>query len=244
MEERTLAQLERDNYQNLSASEQESILQLAKTFNEMISFFNNEMPKQQKEALDLLLKTFGWYIRMDMSFNDLVPFIKVGYEAVDRYFIKKIRLSKHWLKQKSIKRFPHREKSIQLAFKAHRRGEYELSIPAFLILSEGIFREMSDADIYSKQPKKKTEFLNKLKSSKKVIPFLTHLVEAGINGEIIGLGFSNEEYLKYPHVLNRNRIIHGADYQYATKTNAYKALSQFEFIIDFVYATVDKRIDI
>jgi len=236
--DRSIRQLEKDNYENLSISEQEGLTLLTKAIKELSEFLNTVSPIQHKDALDLLLKNFGWYNRMWMSFNDLVPYIKDGDEAVDNYFMKKLWRSKYWIKQKSIKRFPHRKRAIQLAFKAHNRREYELSVPAFLILSEGIFREMSTTDIFSKRQKEKSDFINKLKGNIDALPLLTHLVEAGINGDIIGLSFSNEEYLKYPNVLNRNVIIHGADYEYGTRINSYKAISQFEFIIEFVYAAV------
>ena len=114
-------------------------------------------------------------------------------------------------------------------------GEYELSVPAFLILSEGIFREMSGGGIFAKISKEKEHFIEQPKVNKKVSPLIPYTIEAVINGEIIGLRFSNGDDLAYPNVLHRNRIIYGVDINYSTKVNSYKAICQFEFIIDTIY---------
>ena len=243
MKDRSLGQLRRDNYQNLTNSEREGLSQISEVMSKMGKFVLNELPQQAKDAFDLFLKEYGWHIRTWMSFEELTPYIKQGHDAVDKYFIRKLWLSKWMIKRNAIKRFPKRKRAIELAFKAHGRGEFELSIPAFLILSEGIFREMSGSDIFAKRDKEKNEFLLKLKANSKVIPLMSHIIEAVVNGDIIGLRFSNEEYLRYPHVLHRNRIIHGADENYGTKVNSYKAMSQFEFITETVYMAVNEKAD-
>ena len=60
--------------------------------------------------------------------SDLIPFIKQGDDAVDKYFIKKLRWATFRLRWQSIKRFPHRKKMIDCAFKAHWQGNYLASI--------------------------------------------------------------------------------------------------------------------
>lgn len=232
---RTLGQLEKDNYENLSESEKEGLVNMWQAFARLVDTANNLWPQQHKQAFDLLLKTYGWHMRMWMSFDDLTPLVIKNDGSIDRYFIKSLWWSLWRIRIKAIKRFPHRKRAINLAFKAHIMGEYELSVPAFLILSEGIFREMSGGDIFAKRSKEKEHFIEQLKVNKKVPPLIPYTIEAVINGEIIGLRFSNGDDLAYPNVLHRNRIIHGVDIKYGTKVNSYKAISQFEFIIDTVY---------
>lgn len=237
--ERTLFQLEKDNFQSLTETEKEGLINL---YRSTISFNHKLMyvlPKEYNEAFDIFLRNYGWHIRINMSLVELIPYIKLGNDAIDKYFIKKLKRSLSQIKRNAIKRFPHREKSIQLAFKAHRRGEYELSIPAFLILSDGIFREMTKADVFSKKSSEKIQFIEKLKNNEKTTPIMAYTIEAVINGDIIGIGFSKEGYKEYPHLLNRNRIIHGADYEFGCEVNSYKAISQFEFILENVYSVLN-----
>lgn len=242
--ERTWGELERDNYSNLSDSEKEGLLKATQTFLKLGKLLNNELPRQYRDGFDLLLKEYGWHLRKDMSFHGLIPLVKKDDGSIDKFFCDSLWWSLWRIRQKAIKRFPSRKRAINLAFKAHRRGEFELSIPAFLILSEGIFRDLTKGDIFSKRSKEKDSFVEQLKKNKKVIPLISYSIEAVINGNIIGLSFSNKDDLAYPNVLHRNRILHGSDTDFGTKVNSYKAISQFEFIVDLVYLAVNERMDL
>jgi hypothetical protein len=236
---RTLAQIKKDNFQNFTKEEIESFKQMISTLHEAVKSW----PEQYREGYEVFLKHYGWHMGLWMHPNELIPYIKQGDDAVNRYFIKKLRWSSWNIKFKACRRFPHRRKMISEAFNAHWLGNHFASIPLFLILSEGIFREMSGGDLFSKKsntkkPTQKEDFINNLKSNEKVMPLMAYIVEAVVNGDVISLRFDNGDYLKYPNVLSRNKILHGADYEYNNKTNAFKALSQFEFVIDSVYLAV------
>jgi hypothetical protein len=195
----------------------------------------HKWPKEWGEAFDVLLRNYGWHIRLWMHPNDLIPFIKQGDDIVDKYFIKKLRWATFRLRWQAGKRFPHRRKMINSAFKAHWQGNYLASIPLFLILSEGIFRELTGEDLFAKKTKSKMANVVKQNQGVKIIPMMTHIIDSVSNCDIIGLRFSDDEYLRYPNVLGRNKILHGADYAYGNKVNAYKAISQFEFVIESVH---------
>jgi len=232
---RTLKELQKDNCQNLTTEEIDIFNHITSTLHKAV---NDTWPNQYREAFDMFLKYYGWHIRLWMSLDELIPFIKEGNDAVNQYLIKNLRWSTFAVRNKAMRRFPHRKKMISAAFFAHWRGDYFTSIPLFLLLSEGIFREISGGDMFSKHSKPKAAFIETLKNDKKVIPMLAYIIEAVTNGDIIALKFSNDDYKQYPHVLSRNRILHGVDYQYANSVNAYKALSQFEFVIESVYMAV------
>jgi len=170
-----------------------------------------------------------------MAYNDLIPFIIKNDESLNEHFIKSLKKSLKGIRRVAVKRFPHRKRAIELAFQSHRRREYELSIPAFIILSEGIFREMWGNDMFTKKKKEREEFLAKLKAHEKSVPLLSSAIERVINGDIIALSFAKDDDLKLPNILHRNRILHGADIGYGTQMNAYKAISQFEFVICLIY---------
>ena len=239
-EQRTLSQLKKDEFKNLTELEQKSIVKVSNLLQDLQHKAEHVWPKQFHDSIDIFLKNYGWYVRIDMSFAELIPFIKQGNKAVDNYFIEHFSNgdSLEHLKTLAIMRFPHRERAIQQAFNAHIGGQYELSVPAFLILSEGLFRELSGADIFSsnsKSKKEKNAFIKELQKSP--ISFLmSYSIDAGTNGEILGFSFNNNKDMStFPNVLHRNRIVHGYDTEYGTKVNSFKALSQFEFVTISVY---------
>lgn len=235
---RTFAQMKKDGYDTLTDEEINTFQKTQLLLDEAV---NRKWPKEWGEAFDIFLRNYGWHIRLWMHPDDLIPYIKQGDDKVDKYFIKKLRLASLRIRWQAIKRFPHRRKMIHSAFSAHWQGNYMASIPLFLILSEGIFRELTGEDLFAKKPKSKLDNIIKQNQNIKVVPLLTHIIEAVSNGDIIGLRFSNDEYLRYPNVLSRNKILHGADQTYGTKVNAYKAISQFEFVIESVHMALKGR---
>lgn len=235
---RPIGELKNIPHEEWTEEEKLSGIALAKEMIKLKNVVQNEWPQQIKEASSLLLQHYGWHVRLDMAFGDLIPFMHKGDHEVDGYMMDGLNSSTTKIQELAVSRFPDRAKMIDLAFIAHKRGEYELSVPAFLILSEGIFRSMSNTDIFGNNPKakaKKSEFIENLKKNKEIISLLPYTIEAVIEGEIIGLNFSKQDYLKFPNVLHRNLIIHGESVDYGTKVNSFKALSQFEFVVRFVY---------
>jgi hypothetical protein len=232
---RTLAQIEKDGYDTLTEEEINNINTAVLSLGNAV---NNKWPKEMGEASDLLLRTYGWHLRLWMHPDDLVPFIKQGTDAVDRYFIKKLRWAAFRLRWQAVRRFPDRRKTINSAFKAHWRGDYQASVPLMLMLSEGIFRELTGEDLFAKKKTPKMANNTKLNQNKKTVPLMTHIINSLSNGDVIGLRFTGDEYAKFPNVLSRNKILHGADVDFGTKLNAYKALSQFEFVVEIVYAAL------
>lgn len=232
---RTPAQIAKEGYDTLTQEELNNINSAMRLIHDAV---NNQWPKQLGEASDLLLRTYGWHLRLWMHPNDLVPFMKEGDEAVNQYFIKKLYKASFRLRLQAVKRFPSRKKMINKAFIAHWLGNYTVSVPLFLMLSEGVFRELTGEDLFSKKQKPKVLSVAKQNPNIKIIPLMTHIINAVSNGDIIGLRFAGDEYLKFPNVISRNKIIHGADPNYGTKVNAYKALSQFEFVMESVYAAL------
>jgi hypothetical protein len=227
---RTLKQLKEDDYRNLT---EEEISSFTKAFS-ALKQVNDVWPGQLGQAYDVFLKHYGWHIRLDMSLDMIIPFIKQGNQAVDDYFVQHLKKDQKIIGKLALRKFPHRKEMIETAFKAHGRRNYLISVPLFLMLSEGIFREITGQDLFSKNAKK-SMFMKNLKDDKIVIPVLSHVVEAATNGDIIALRFDKDQYLEYPHVLSRNPILHGVDYAYGTITNGYKALSQFEFVIESIH---------
>ncbi|MBC7539746.1 MAG: hypothetical protein H7281_13070 [Bacteriovorax sp.] len=240
---RPVGQLKNIPVEEWTEEEKSSSIALAHKMVEFSKVVQNDWPQQMRDASSSLLKHYGWHVSFDIAFGSLVPLIQQGDNEVNRYMIDTISSSITEMQDLAVSRFPERAKMINLAFIAHTRGEYELSVPAFLILSEGIFRGMSQADIFGNSPQakaRKKELIENLKKDNEIISLLPYTIEAVIDGDIIGLNFSKQDYLKFPNVLHRNLIIHGESVDYGTKVNSFKAISQFQFVIRSVYMAFTK----
>ena len=121
-----------------------------------------ELPPRTQEAL-ILLGTHGWYFDLEMPITALWQLkkaitkgnIKEAEDALIEYFENKL----DEIEESIVKRFPHRDKIIRIAFKAHRRKEYELSIPVFLSQTDGICKEVINAHLFRrKNNKPRTEY--------------------------------------------------------------------------------------
>jgi hypothetical protein len=115
------------------------------------------LPARTQEAL-LLLGQHGWYLDPEMSLPDLWELksalsegnIREAEFALVEYFEDRITE----IEEAVTTRFPHRGHLIRSAFGAHRRAEYELSIPVLLAQVDGICKETVDQYLFIRQDKK------------------------------------------------------------------------------------------
>ena len=133
----------------IRASITPALLELHKTF--------QELPARTQEAL-LLLGQHGWYLDPEMSIPALWELrntlaegnIREAEAALVGYFEGKLIEI-----EKSITRkFPHRGHLIRSAIGAHRREEYNLSIPVLLAQTDGICKETVGQYLFFRQDKK------------------------------------------------------------------------------------------
>jgi len=192
-----------------------------------------DLPIRTQEAL-LLLGEYGWYVDLKMSIPELWELKKALSEgkvdeaesALVDYFEKQIDEIEFYISKK----FPKRKKLINAAFNAHRRQEYELSIPVFLIQSDGICKEVINEDLFRQ---------------KKGIPNTANYVEqVALNncGKLIRNALLNPLKQTLPirankferkdgfNNLNRHMVIHGEDLEYGSKINSLKAISLINYI--------------
>jgi hypothetical protein len=129
-------------------------------------------------------------------------------------------------------KFPKRDRIIKLAFKAHKRKEYELSVPIFLIQSDGICLDILKENLFSrnrKNGKPKTEsMVRNLETSSLMNAFLEPLRNPNIYN-------SRKREIFYSDILNRNKILHGETVNYGTKINSLKTISLLNYLITDVY---------
>lgn len=188
-----------------------------------------ELPPRTQEAL-LLLGTNGWYLDLEMPLPWLWELKRalsegnVGQaeEALVDYF--ESRLDD--IEKSIVKRFPHRAHLIQAAFNAHRRHEYELSIPVLLAQSDGMCKELVNQYLFIKQNKKPRTaiYVEQIAANTLMAALLSPLALT------LPISASEHERPEGADALNRHTVLHGESLNYGNKTNSLKAISLINYV--------------
>jgi len=216
-----------------------------KLINEMIAsqvdkkFLDCKSLNEGYRIFSVMLSDEGWYLDYELAVKTIqelyIHQITKNSKVLDEYMIafykKKLSQIIEFFKKHHQSRFPFLEK----AFYAHEKGDFEMSIPVFLAQIEGVFYDLTEKEIFSKGRGKKDntakEWINSKESSQ--IDFRLSILEPLKQNENISANF--KESKDFPNVLNRNRILHGRDLNYANEMNSFKAISLLFFIGTIVY---------
>ncbi|MCK4358460.1 MAG: hypothetical protein KAW92_06910 [Candidatus Cloacimonetes bacterium] len=227
---------------------------IEKNLNAIVPFLNyiNGIYRELPEKLKIIIKNLayrGWYISIEMDLPELTllsEFItNKKYDKLDNYMCNIIESKLDQIEKEIIQKYPNRRKIIQSAFNAHKKGEYELSVPVFLAQADGICNELLEMSLYKKYTPKKKEDPNqkmRLLTANEIEKYVSNsiimsaLVEPLRN--ISGLNVSTEYKNQYPIILNRHEIIHGLDLNYGNKKNSLKTITLLHYFISVVYAAV------
>lgn len=132
------------------------------------------------------------------------------------------------IEQELVERFPRREAPILAAFRAHRAGEFFLSVPVLLAQADGICAELTDVSLYAKSrgdssPKTRA-FVESIDADSFIKALLVPLAEE--------LPISASASQRGPDwdKLNRHQVQHGESVDYGTRTNSLKSISLIYFI--------------
>ena len=124
-----------------------------------------EEARKRKEELDRLparvrdllqvLGEHGWYPDYIMPFPDIFDLAEAleqgdaegAHERLCQHFEERM----DEILEDLTASFPQRAGILRLAFGAHRRGEYALSIPALLAQTDGICKELVGVQLYGRQ---------------------------------------------------------------------------------------------
>jgi hypothetical protein len=188
-----------------------------------------ELPPRTQEAL-LLLGEHGWYLDLEMPIPGLWKLkkaisdgnIEEAQEALIKYF--EGRLDEI---QKSItEKFPHRTHLIKAAFNAHRRQEFELSIPVLLAQTDGICKEVVNEYFFIKQNRRPRTaiYVEQIASDTYRAALLSPLAQT------FPIGASEHERTEGFNELNRHMVLHGESLDYGNKTNSLKAISLINYV--------------
>ncbi len=201
---------------------------ISPAFEELQRSFS-EVPPRTQEAL-LLLGNHGLYLDLEMTLPDLLKIEKAllegKVEEADHALIEYFEARIDEIQESISKRFPNREKLIRAAFNAHRREEYELTIPILLAQADGICKEVLKEYLFMKQNKKPRTaiYVEQIASDTLKAAILSPL------SQTLPIGASEHERAGAFNELNRHMVMHGESLDYGTKTNSLKAISLINYV--------------
>lgn len=201
---------------------------ISPAFEQFNRSFHN-LPPRIKEAL-LLLGTHGWYMDEEWTIPDLFQLIKGlssgNIDEAEHALIEHFESRTDDIEKSIVKRFPQREKIIRAAFNAHRKEEYELSIPVLLAQTDGICKELVSEFLFIKENKKPrtAKYVERIVSDTFEAAFLSPLAQT------LPIGASEHERPEGFNELNRHMVMHGESLDYGNKTNSLKAISLINYV--------------
>ncbi|ADJ28446.1 hypothetical protein [Nitrosococcus watsonii] len=202
---------------------------ISPAFEEIQRSFKEHPPKTQTALI--LLATHGWYFDPEMPIPSLWKLgnalekgsVQEVEEALTQYF--EDRLDK--IEASITGRFPTREKVIKAAFSAHRRCEYELSIPVFLSQTDGICKEVVNKYFFMKQNGKPCTAIY---VEQIIAPDTFRAALLSPLARSLPIGASEKERGADFNELNRHMVLHGESLDYGTKTKSLKAISLINYV--------------
>ena len=177
----------------------------------------------------MILGTHGWYLDLEIPLPGLWKLEKAladgdAHEA-EQALIKYFRERTPEIEKSLIKNFPNRAKVLCSAFKAHSRGEYDLSVPVFLAQTDGICQELIGTELFRKGRVHATaKYVEKLAMDSFRTALLYPL------SVTLPIWASERERNDTFADLNRHQVLHGESTEYGTELNSLKAISLLNYI--------------
>lgn len=188
-----------------------------------------QLPNSIKHALKILAEN-GWYPDPNLSGPQLIEIIEkyssgntadANNDLCD-YFDSRITE----IELDINNRHPTRGRLLTSAFCAHRLGDYALSVPVFLSQADGICKEITGEQLYSRKngvPKLASILLSS-DVSQLSTSFLTPIIEP------MPISATSKERVEIDNIFNRHAILHGESTDYDNRLNSCRAISLLVYV--------------
>ena len=190
---------------------------------------SKELPARTQKAI-LILAEHGWYLDFKLPFSylwTLQDALASGYTSeVEEALIQHFEKQLSEIEANILARFPHRAHIISSAFKAHRQGEYFLSIPVFLIQVDGICKDVTGEYFFMREKKKPRTAVYAEQTDK--TRFKNALLSPLAN--VTPICASEHEREDGFELLNRHILLHGESLDYGSKVNSLRAVSLINYV--------------
>jgi len=187
------------------------------------------LPPRQKRALETLASD-GWYLEPGLSFPDLftlADLIESGEaEQARTRLISHIDSRIDEIEADVTSRCPGRARLIGAALRAHRAGDYALSIPVFLAQADGICMDRVAVQLYKKRSGAPAL------AARLRIAGQTPLIDSLLYPLTIvtPLSANIDPQADAPEVLNRHGVLHGIVIDYDSHANSCRAISLLAYV--------------
>jgi hypothetical protein len=188
-----------------------------------------DLPEHMRIACSELADQ-GWYIDGDFgagAAGDLVRGIRSGnYEWVNIQLVDDYKQRLPAIKAALFERYPNRAKILLAAFRAHERGEYELSVPVFLAQADGICYDVTRLSMFLRIDGKPAvaRYAESFDSDEFHAAVLTSIKR------VHPIALSQKERPNDFNGLNRHQVLHGEAVNYDTELNSFKAISLLSYL--------------
>lgn len=187
------------------------------------------LPERTRKSLMVLAK-HGWYFDPEMPFagiRELENALEKGdIDAVNQELIEYFSERLSEIEENIKKKFPARASILESTFNAHRRKEYALSIPVFLIQADGICFDLINKQLYSKR--KNTPVVAEYAETITTDVFRSALLYP-LTQPLPVSASANERPAEF-NDLNRHQVIHGETTNYDTEIHSFKAISLLNYV--------------
>ena len=187
------------------------------------------LPPRVREAF-LALAREGWYLDPDVDFTELwaleAAALNGDIEELDTtlgtYFEERLDL----IESAVCEYFPNRKHIFSLAFEAHRRGEYALSIPVLLAQTDGMCSEVLDQELFRRRHGKPrtADFVTRIHVDTLLYALLAPLEEP------LPINATEAERGEDFDYLNRHTVMHGESLDYGSRLNGLRAISLVNYV--------------
>lgn len=215
------------NYQS-HALKQAIYFENSPIFSDFLESFRDLSPRTQEAALTLA--SHGWFMDLGMVPSELWEItdafsngnLEKSEKALSEYFESCLDDIERSLTGK----YPHRAHILRAAFSAHRREEFELSIPVFLAQTDGICKETTREYFFKKRNKKPCMafYVEQITEGSYRAALLSPLTE------VLPISASEPERRAGSDALNRHTVLHGESLNYGNRVNGLKAVSLINYI--------------
>jgi len=188
-----------------------------------------ELPPRTREAC-LAIAREGWYVDPDVDFTELwaleAAAVNGDIEGLDATLSSYFEERLDAIESRVCDHFPNRKHLFSLAFGAHRRGEYALSIPVLLAQTDGMCAEVLDQELFRRRDGKPrtADFVRRIQVDTFLYALLAPLEEPlPINATEAERG---EDFV----YLNRHTVMHGESLDYGSRMNGLRAVSLVNYV--------------
>jgi hypothetical protein len=175
----------------------------------------------------------GWYIDPSWPINSLHELKKAvadeNWRNNEIYLMEYLENRIDEIEVSVVQAYPKRETVISAAFRAHREGMYELSIPVLLAQSDGIVWDVTKKGLFGKWDR---EALGRRLTS-----------ETDITGKMLFRLLLDKKFPLWVSQtkrgdkfcgLNRHMVLHGESVDYGTKKNSLRMISFINYVAHLV----------